>query len=162
MDTFPFDSAAALIPAHPGLTECLQYQVVGLVTVLATLAALWLICELVGMAFRATRIREETPPDGHDAPEDEPEQSAVHAAIMAAVHETLGPGHRIVSAAPVAATPAGANEDAIAARAAIIAAVHVALGPGHRVVSVRLSHDASRSAWSSEGRREHFQSHKLR
>lgn len=97
MDTSPFDAVAALIPAHPALTECLQYQVVGLVTVLATLAALWLICELVGMAFRATRIREESPQGGHDVPDDEPEQSAVHAAIIAAVHVALGPGHRVAS-----------------------------------------------------------------
>ena len=162
MTTSPFEIAAASIPTHPGMTECLQYQVVGLITVIATLAVLWLICELAGLVFRTTRIPEARSPGGGDVFDDESAQPAVDAAIVAAVHETLGPGHRILSAAPVVATPAGANEDAIAVGAAIVAAVHVALGPGHRVASVRLAHDSSGSAWAVEGRREHFQSHKVR
>lgn len=147
--------AAASIPTHPGTWECLRYQVVGLVVVMVALAMLWVICELAGLAFRSTRVREVRSLGGSDVFDDEAEQGVVDAVIMAAVHATLGPGHRIVSAAP-------APKEEPAVVAAVAAAVHAALGPGHRVASVRLVPDASRAAWSAEGRRQHFQSHKVR
>ena len=161
MNPSPLELAATSIPAHPGMSECLQYQSVGLVVVIGALASLWLICELVGMAFRATKVREVHSMGGSDVFDDGGEEPELNAVIVAAVHATLGPGHRIVSAAPAEATPA-VKEDATGLRAAIIAAVHVALGPGHRVASVRVIHDASGPAWSAEGRREHFHSHTVR
>ncbi|HPA16593.1 MAG TPA: hypothetical protein PLU30_02510 [Verrucomicrobiae bacterium] len=147
--------AAASIPTHPGTGDCLRYQVVGLVVVMMALAMLWVICELAGLAFRSTRVREVRSLGGSDVFDDEVEQGVVDAVIMAAVHATLGPGHRIVSA-----VPEPKEEPAVVA--AVAAAVHAALGPGHRVASVRLVPDASRAAWSAEGRRQHFQSHKVR
>lgn len=146
--------AAALLPERPGTFECLQYQVVGLIVVLAALAMLWLICELGGVAFRSARVREVRSLGGGEVFDDEGDEPAIRAAIMAAVHATLGPGHRIVSAAPIQC--GGAVE------AAVVAAVHATLGQGHRVVSVQMRHDLAGSAWSAEGRRQHFQSHKVR
>lgn len=166
--------AAAMLPEHPGVMECLQYQVVGLIVVMVALTMLWLICELAGTAFRSAKVREVRSLGGGDVFDDEAEESVMQAVVMAAAHATLGPGHRIVSAAPapavsaeataaVAATAASAaKEDEVMTEAAVVSAVHAALGPGHRVVSVQACPQGSGAMWSAEGRRQHFQSHKVR
>lgn len=154
----PIVLAAALLPDRPGTWECLQFQTVGLIVVLTALAMLWLICELAGIAFRSATVREVHSIGGADVFDDEAEESVLHAAVMAAVHATLGPGHRIVSAAPVTAP---AKDEAVV-EAAVVSAVHAALGPGHRVVSVQACPQGSGATWSAEGRRQHFQSHKVR
>ncbi len=160
--------AARMLPDHPGVMQCLEFQLVGLIVVLFALAMLWLICELVGAAFRSSRVKEVPSFGGGDVFDDEAEDSVMRAAIMAAVHAVLGPGHRIVSAAPAEAPPAAAppvvagGGDEAALRAAVVSSVHAALGPGHRVVSVVPCRQGSVAAWSAEGRRQHFQSHKVR
>ncbi len=145
---------ASMLPDRPGVGECVEFQFVGLIVVLSALMMLWLICELAGAAFRSAKVREVASFGGGDVFDDEAEEAVVRAAVIAAAHAALGPGHRVVSAVPAR------DEDTV--EAAVVAAVHAALGPGHRVASVRLRHDAAVGTWSAEGRRQHFQSHKVR
>jgi len=145
---------ASMLPDRPGMGECVEFQFVGLIVVLSALTMLWLICELAGAAFRSARVREVASFGGGDVFDDEAEEAVGRAAVIAAAHAALGPGHRVVSAVPAR------DEDTV--EAAVVAAVHAALGPGHRVASVRLRHDAAVGTWSAEGRRQHFQSHKVR
>lgn len=147
---------ASMLADRPGFGECIEFQFVGLIVVLSALTMLWLICELAGAAFRSARVREVASFGGGDVFDDEAEEAVVRAAVIAAAHAALGPGHRVVSAVP--SVPA--DEDTV--EAAVVAAVHATLGPGHRVASVRLRHDAAVGTWSAEGRRQHFQSHKVR
>jgi len=145
---------AVSLPAHPKTLECLEFQGVGLIIVLTALAMLWLICELAGTAFRSTSVKQVQAMGGGEVFDDEAERGAVDAAIVAAVHATVGPGARIVSATPVGDDPA--------ITAAVAAAVGVVVGPGHRVLSVRVMPDPSRAAWAAEGRRQQFESRKVR
>lgn len=145
---------AVSLPARPNMPECLEFQFVGLIIVLTALAMLWLICELAGVAFRSTSVRQVQAIGGGEVFDDEAEQGAVDAAIVAAVHAVVGPGARIISATPVDRDPA--------VTAAVAAAVGVALGPGHRVRSVRVMPDPSRAAWAAEGRRQQFELRKVR
>ena len=58
---------------------------------------------------------------------------------------------------------AGAEEKiSVDVRAAIAAAVHVTLGPGHRILDIRQVSGDRQQIWSIEGRRQIFQSHKIR
>lgn len=154
---------ASMLPDRPGMGECVEFQFVGLIVVLSALTMLWLICELAGVAFRSARVREVASFGGGDVFDDGAEEDVVRAAVIAAAHAVLGPGHRVVSTVstvPVVPSLPARDEDAV--EAAVAAAVHAALGPGHRVASVRLRHDAAVGTWSAEGRRQHFQSHKVR
>lgn len=147
--------AAAALPERPGLVECLEFQFLGLIIVLVALASLWLICEFSGTAFSSARVKEVQSFGGGEVFDDEAEQDVVHAAVAAAVHATMGPGHRIVSASEVS------GEDP-AVVAAVTAGVHLALGPGHRIVSIRVAVDPSRAAWAAEGRRQQFEGRNVR
>lgn len=113
---------ATSLPARPGWTENLQYQLAGFLVVLFALGSIAVLVWLIGKVFAAT---EAEPASARPAP-----QSATAAEI---------PG-------PVLA--------------AISAAVSVALEGRHFVIYDVTP--AGRSAWSSEGRRAIYRSHRLR
>jgi hypothetical protein len=72
--------------------------------------------------------------------------------------KSAGPPAALKSAAPAApaAAPSGPSPKV---RAAIAAAIHAAFGPGARVISISASPSM---LWSQEGRRQVFQSHRIR
>ncbi len=117
----------ARLPDHPTMVESLEYQVVGLVIVLAALAALWAACAIVGALFRAA---------GSERLEK-----------------------KVESAAGAQATPPEIT-------AVIAAAIHATLDGRHRVLSIHLADthavESRIHAWSMEGRRHVFASHKIR
>ncbi len=63
---------------------------------------------------------------------------------------------------PAGAGAANAEELPADLRAAIAAAVYTTLGSSHKIVEIRASDSVLLQAWSMEGRRQIFQSHKFR
>lgn len=123
----------AELGAHPGFWEDVRFQTVGIVVVLLALVAIWLALEVVGSAFR--RIESRRAP----------------ARIPAATEEPAP----VPSAGPTAIPP-----EVIAV---IAAAVDTTLGAPHRIVAVQLADSSSgHAAWSVEGRREIYRSHRVR
>lgn len=104
---------------HPTFWEDVQYQTVGVVVVFSALVALWLALEAIGSFFRrngdrfsavapkpATAPAVDAPPaaKSEELPLAEgPIPAATLAVIAAAVHASIGPGHRIVAIAPAGA-----------------------------------------------------------
>jgi Na+-transporting methylmalonyl-CoA/oxaloacetate decarboxylase gamma subunit len=120
------------LPEYPTVLETLGYQVVGLAVVFTALGLIWLLLEAMGMWFR---------------------RAAVRAAQPAATPAIPPP------AAPEPSQPAPPDKPPVAV--IIAAAVHTALGGRrHRVVSITAAPD--HQAWSVEGRRHIFSSHKVR
>lgn len=125
----------AFLPEYPTVLETLGYQAVGLIVVFTALGLIWLMLEAMGAWFRRLAARPAKP-----------------------------------AAAPAAATPASPPpEPAAVALAAvepplaviIAAAVHTVMrGRRHRVVSITPAPE--HQAWSVEGRRHIFSSHKVR
>lgn len=129
----PTPSLALTVPADPTFSESLQFQTVGLAVVLSTLVAIWIILELTGMFFRR-RQRLQKPIRHSPSPSQAAAPSLTHREI-----------------------------------AAIAAAVHATIkGPFH-ILSVQQHDDMLRTklnpqqqAWSVEGRRAIFSSHRIR
>jgi len=71
---------------------------------------------------------------------------------------------RAETAAKGAPLPAGDSSQNIpdSVRIAIAAAVHVTLGSGLQIVDIRPARNPQMAVWSMEGRRQIFQSHRLR
>lgn len=125
---------AAALGDSPGFLESIQYQFVGLIVVFSALGAIWLLMEGMGVLFRALDRR----------------QLRVEPAI---VDDRQGP--------PVVS---GVTPELIAV---ITAAAHDSMRAGEYVVAIvpedhRPPLDANLAAWSSEGRRQIFASHKVR
>ncbi len=175
LDAVPVPRMAARSLADGTLTwgEALQFLGVGLVIVFTTLIGLWLVCELMGLAFKRLDRRKGPPPSGISAladtsakpPPVDPEgarcaalpsavtgeapPTAITAAITAAVAAALDSApHRIVSIQEVA--PA---TDVPLAVFAAAAAVLLGEKP-HRILSVR----PVDMAWAREGRRAQLDS----
>lgn len=131
---------AVALGDSPGLLEAVLYQLIGLIVVFTALGAIWLLMELMGVAFRAVERRRvqravatvaPVPAVGSIAvplidPEIAPELVAV---LTAAAHDSLRAGEQIVSIMPAGAEP---------------------------------ELTAQQLAWSGEGRRQIFASHKVR
>lgn len=127
---------AASLPDKPGVLEAISYQVVGLIVVFTALGSIWLLMEGMGMVFREVERRK---------------QLKLSLAIQ--------PELRAASKAPSGIAP-----ELIAV---ITAAAHASLQAGEHIISiVPVERDSDRNiqllAWSSEGRRQHFGSHKVR
>lgn len=104
------------LPEHPTLSESLVYQVNGLVVVFIALGLIWAMMEIMGAIFRrvaghqaarAVAVPTVAAPEP-TAPAPATAAAAVdgvdpatYAAIVAAVHCTLGQGHRIVGVTSV-------------------------------------------------------------
>ena len=102
------------LPEHPTLGESLVYQINGLVVVFIALGLIWAMMEIMGAIFRRVAVHqaaravavptvaapEPTAPAPATAAADGVDP-ATYAAIVAAVHCTLGQGHRIVGVTSV-------------------------------------------------------------
>ncbi|MFH1500175.1 MAG: OadG family transporter subunit [Verrucomicrobiota bacterium] len=98
----------AALPEHPELSQTISFQLSGLVVVFLVLGSIWFLLEILGKIFvaRAKAAAKPAAPapapvpagpaaaDDHIAPE-------IVALIAAAVHLTVGAGHRIVAIAPL-------------------------------------------------------------
>jgi Na+-transporting methylmalonyl-CoA/oxaloacetate decarboxylase gamma subunit len=128
---------AAALSDQPGLWDAISYQVVGLLVVFAALGSIWLLMELMGFIFRSIEARR---------------QAKAAAAFAAA------------PAVPLDLPSVGVRPEIIAV---ITAAAHTNLRAGEHIVAIHpLGRDHDQEvrvgAWSSEGRRQHFGSHKVR
>lgn len=126
----------AFLPEYPTVIETLGYQAVGLIVVFTALGLIWLMLEGMGAWFRGLAARNAKP-----AP----------AALPLAALAAPAP-----NAAPLPPSPAEPHIAVI-----IAAAVHTVLrGQRHRIVSITTAPE--NQAWSVEGRRHIFSSHKVR
>lgn len=127
----------AFLPEHPTVLETLGYQAVGLIVVFTALGLIWIMLETMGAWFRRLAAR---PAKLAVAP-------AITAAAPAAPSEALAKDGPSQSEPPVAVI--------------IAAAVHTVMrGRRHRIVSITTAPE--HQAWSVEGRRHIFSSHKVR
>lgn len=130
---------AAALTDKPSLLDSISYQFVGLIVVFAALGTIWGLMELMGWAFRTVACRTAA-----RAPTERPFLAEEPAARELA--------------------PPGVSPELIAV---ITAAAHECLQAGEHIVCIlpvdRLPpEDVNLLAWSSEGRRQIFASHKLR
>ncbi len=122
------------LPAYPEFGESLVFQFNGLVVVFLALGLIWGLMEALGFVFRRIAARD-------------------------AARALLAPP-------PVVATPATPPDPAPVPTidpvilAVVAAAVHRTVGAPHRIVGVTALTDAV--DWSREGRRDHFQTHRIR
>ena len=125
----------ASLPAYPSFLENLRFQTVGFIIVLVALGLLTLVLISIGGLFKKW--------EG---------QKAASAA----------------GATPEKSLALRQEEDPHELLAVIAAAVYSAIGDSHRIVSVRpvingkIIGELYLQAWSMEGRRQHFASHKIR
>jgi hypothetical protein len=123
---------------NPTFMEDVRYQLVGFTVVMLVLALLWGGLEVIGFAFRKA--------------------GAVGAAAAKLPAAAAEPGPTGVPPARQELEP---EEFAVVA-----AAVYATLGSGHQIVSITTSDPEAPSveisAWSAEGRREIYSSHRIR
>lgn len=108
------------LPEHPTLGESLVYQINGLVVVFIALGLIWAMMEIMGAIFRRVAVHQAAraaavptvaapelaapgpaPATATAAASADGVDPATYAAIVAAVHCTLGQGHRIVGVTSV-------------------------------------------------------------
>jgi Na+-transporting methylmalonyl-CoA/oxaloacetate decarboxylase gamma subunit len=122
------------LPSYPSFLENLRFQTVGFAIVLVALGLLALVLGLIGWFFKKREA-----------------QKAVSAAAISQKSPVLSK-----------------EEDPHELLAVIAAAVYSAIGESHRIVSIRpvingkIIGELYLQAWSMEGRRQHFASHKIR
>lgn len=125
----------ANLPAHPSFWENLRFQTIGFVLVLLVLGLIALILYTFGCLFKKTGDRKAVIGAGTT-----PEKSLI----------------------------LPQEEDTHELLAVIASAVYLAIENSHRIVSIRPVADGKvieslyLQAWSIEGRRQHFASHKIR
>ncbi len=170
---------AARLSEHPSIIESLRFQITGFAIVLCALVLLWLLLTVVGRLFKARAAAPESvkplsatspptvskPVRPETAVPASPSGNVEHpgdelAVIVASVAATVRAPHRIVSVHEV--TPLAPELLAVVA-----ATIHTMVQTPHRIVSAkRVVATSSTSwypdAWSAEGRREIFQSHRFR
>ncbi len=123
------------LPAYPSFLENLRFQTVGFIIVLVALGLLTLVLISIGGLFKKWEAQKAASAAGTT-----PENS------LALRQE----------------------EDTHELLAVIAAAVYSAIGESHRIVSIRpvingkIIGELYLQAWSMEGRRQHFASHKIR
>jgi len=137
--TIPMLPLAAALTENPTMLDALSYQAVGLIVVFTALGSIWGLLELMGWIFRAAERRAAAARAAAPVLEQEP--------VL-----LLEPGTHAISPQVVAV---------------ITAAAHECLQAGDRIVSIMPVHlqpnvDVNLLAWSGEGRRQIFASHKLR
>lgn len=130
---------AAALTDKPALLDSISYQLVGLIVVFSALGSIWGLMELMGWVFRAVARRTEA--------------RVLAERPLSAVEPVLGE-----------LVPSGVSPELLAV---ITAAAHECLQAGEHIVSIipvdRMTPaDVNLLAWSSEGRRQIFASHKLR
>ena len=136
--TIPMLPLAAALTEKPALLDAISYQAVGLIVVFTALGLIWGLMELMGWIFRTAERRATT-----RIPE--PMMAEQPALLIEPMTHAVSPQ----------------------VLAVITAAVHECLQAGERIVSIMpVAHlpqaDVNLLAWSSEGRRQIFASHKLR
>ena len=125
----------ASLPAHMSLPENLRFQTVGFIIVMVILGLIALVMSLVGWLFRNAGGKKPATGAG----------TALERSL-AVIQEEVP--HEMV--------------------AVIAAAVYSTVEEAHRIVSIRpviegkTVEDLYLQAWSVEGRRQHFASHKIR
>lgn len=134
MSTHPLPSILATVDvgAKLGISQDLSYQGVGMAIVLLALGAIALVLYLLGKVFQSTVPAKEAP--------------------------SLQPARTSTSGVPgTAPADAGISPETFAV---IAAAVYMELPGMSRIVEIRQSPTAQ--VWSMEGRRQIFQSHRVR
>lgn len=126
------------------LLQDIGYQTVGMGIVVGALAILAIFLTVVGHFFAAHAAR-----------------MAQTKATLAAESAASSPSHN--SSSPTFPGEHGTDAESIPAdiRAAIFAAVYVTMGSNTRVLDIHPSHPEF-AAWSMEGRRQIFLSHRVR
>jgi Na+-transporting methylmalonyl-CoA/oxaloacetate decarboxylase gamma subunit len=126
----------AALDLHPGFGESIGFILLGFGLVLTVLAILWGSCALLGKFFKNRPAARMPAADPADTP--------APAKPMQATADAM--------------TPDSAEEGRIVA--VVSAAVYATLGTHHKIISIRPT--GERQAWSVEGRRSIFQSHRIR
>lgn len=122
----------AKLEMYPDFSDSITFIIVGFTLVLIVLALIYLVCEIIGATFKL---------------------SVKPAAAPAAAVAVDTPG------TPPKAPEKSPEDNDPRLVAVIAAAVHTVIRQPHRVVAIRaLRHDE----WAREGRRQIFDSHKLR
>lgn len=119
------------------LSQDLAYQAVGVITVIGSLAIIAIVLTILGKFLQKPPAKPATKP------------------------ETAGVGK---VDAPATASSQAAEAEAVPwqIHVAIVAAVHTVLGPRAKILEIHQHGESSRQLWSMEGRRQIFQSHKIR
>ncbi len=106
----------AALPEHPEISETISFQLSGLVVVFLVLGSIWFLLEILGKIFAlrsksaasASKTTTIVCPGAPATPAAKPAPSAddalapeLVALIAAAVHLTVGAGHRIVAISPM-------------------------------------------------------------
>lgn len=131
--------ATNIIPLRPGIGEAAEYMILGFLVVMVVLASIWGLTSLIGQYFVIQDKAQKA--------------KKAQAAAQAAVH------HDVVAAAAAAAmtTPATAGGVTPELLAIISAAVQAVVKEPARIVAINPSGN-----WGAEGRRQIFDSHRLR
>lgn len=105
----------AALPEHPEISETISFQLSGLVVVFLVLGSIWFLLEILGKIFAlrakpapaaktTTIVCPGAPASANPAPapaQPDAITPEIVALIAAAVHLTVGAGHRIVAISPV-------------------------------------------------------------
>jgi hypothetical protein len=137
--TCPMLPLAAALTDKPALLDSISYQLVGLIVVFSALGSIWGLMELMGWVFRT--VARQT------------EERVLAQRSLSAEEPTAGD-----------LVPSGVSPELLAV---ITAAAHELMQAGEHIVSIVPDREANVAdvnllAWSNEGRRQLFASHKLR
>lgn len=105
----------AALPDHPQISETISFQLSGLIVVFLVLGSIWFLLEILGKIFAlraksaapaaktTTIVCPGAPASATPSPTTQVDSVApeIVALIAAAVHLTVGAGHRIVAISPV-------------------------------------------------------------
>lgn len=133
-------------------SQDLAYQAVGIMAVLGSLASIAVILSVLAQVLNRSKSRKSPAADKIAEPSQVPQVPPVPGAPTA-VASTDAPA--VVNSSDSSQIPPGV-------RAAIAAAVHVTLGAGYRVLEISQVSGDKLQIWSMEGRRQIFQSHRVR
>lgn len=134
----------AFLSEYPTMLETLGYQAVGLIVVFTALGLIWIMLEAMGAWFRRLAARPAKAAPAAAAPATAPVSLPRPVGVALAKDGPIAPA---TTEPPLAVI--------------IAAAVHTVMrGRRHRVVSITPAPE--HQAWSVEGRRHIFSSHKVR
>jgi len=130
---------ATIIPLRPTWSEAAEFMVLGFLVVMVVLAAIWGLTSLIGQYFIIQNKAQKA-------------KKAQEAADTAAHHEIAAAAAAAAMTTP--ATPGGVTPEVLAI---LSAAVQAVIEEPARIVAVNPA-----GSWGAEGRRQIFDSHRLR
>ncbi len=104
MNLIPAPNLIAALPEFPTLRESLAFQTIGLIVVFIALCSIWVLLEIIGLYFRRNGNQTAATPTPAKAPSDGTADPATIILVAAAVHASLGAGHRVHAITPAASS----------------------------------------------------------